>query len=165
MSIKVKFGISSANPITINKDEYITWKTNFIDCDLFQAFNIQKPTFKLHFNSTIMDCNYIYIQDFNRYYFMKEPDLIPGTAMIIQADEDYLYTNKTEILNLNCNIRRQEYFQDDLGRDKFLMDNKITKTGKSLMDVQPFKGTDLFNKNVESEYCYVVSVIGGIAAT
>lgn len=162
MSVKIRFGVSTANPLTVDKSAKIAWQTGYINCDLFQACSMQKPVLKLAYNATIAGCNYAYIQDFNRYYFTKEPDLIPGQAMVISCDEDYLYTNMDEIKALKCNIRRQENIQN--ANDKFLMDNKYTKTSKIISDTRYFQGAEIFNKNVESDYCYILSVIGGIAA-
>ncbi|MBP5411785.1 MAG: hypothetical protein J6Y47_00865 [Bacteroidales bacterium] len=52
--------------------------------------------------------NYMYIEDFGRYYWIHDIEVINNSLFVIHADVDTLYSFKTEILTNSAIIARQE---------------------------------------------------------
>lgn len=86
--------------------------------DLRDKCDIEHPSIIIE-GSTILNYNYAYIPDFNRYYFFtKPPEAIAANLMRLDLTEDYLETYKTEIRNTKAIVQRQErlfnkYLNDD----------------------------------------------------
>lgn len=75
------------------------------------------PVIILHSFENMSYCNYAYIEEFNRYYFID--DIIPLTGSEVQLNlrVDVLESFKDSILGLNAIIEKQEnignkYFND-----------------------------------------------------
>lgn len=161
--LDVYFGICSADPLVLNKSSYITLQETPIRCSMYDACSILSPVLKLRYNSELMGYNYFYIPAWNRYYFMESPELQPGEIMIIRGSEDYLYSHISEIGELECNIIRQEnLYTAESG--KFILDNEITKSGKSFVKTLKFEkdGANFFNYDVSNKHCYLLTIVGGV---
>lgn len=159
----VYFGIMSCDPLKVDKTEGISMEETPIKCSIFEACSIINPVLKLRYSSTLLNYNYFYIPEWNRYYFMETPEVQPGEMAIIRGSEDYLYSNMQEIKDLTCNIIRQEFITSD----KYIMDNEITKSGKSYVKTLQFKSSgshdaNFFNRNVSDKHCFLLTVIGGV---
>lgn len=164
--MNVYFGVCTADPLMLDKTGHVTLQESPVSCNIYEPCPIFSPVLKLRYSSTLIGYNYFYIPDWNRYYFMETPEVHPGEIAIIRGSEDYLYSNMEEIKALICNIIRQEYYSDD----KYIMDNEITKSGKSYVKTLEFKSSgnhdaNFFNHDVGSKHCYLLTVIGGIDNT
>lgn len=55
--------------------------------------------------------NYMYIDTFNRYYFIEPSNTIveTGGMIVVGGRIDPLFSNQSAILNLNCVVKRQEF--------------------------------------------------------
>lgn len=71
------------------------------DCDILN------PIITVSYSASLLNANYCYISDFGRYYFLKPPTLSTN-RMIFDASIDVLMSHKTQLLNLECVIARQE---------------------------------------------------------
>lgn len=60
------------------------------------------------FSNYIDSCNYVYIQEFNRYYFVRNVTAISNTLFRISLHVDVLYTYKTEIRSNYAIVSRNE---------------------------------------------------------
>ncbi len=69
--------------------------------------DILKPTLEIAYDSDYISANYVYIQDWNRYYFIT--GMNAGAQRIyISCEVDVLFTYATDIRKLRCVIARQE---------------------------------------------------------
>lgn len=59
-------------------------------------------------SSLISQCNYIYIPDFNRYYFVNNVNITSDVLFNITAHVDVLYTYRAQIRNNKAVISKQE---------------------------------------------------------
>lgn len=99
----------------VNKDIYVT--VNGLDITLKDNCDILNPNFILNVNNKILNSNYMWVSDLNRFYYIENIEL-SQQRMFIKTKVDVLMTYKSEILNLNCIIKRQSnryntYLNDD----------------------------------------------------
>lgn len=76
--------------------------------DLREMCDIENPSLLVE-STTLLNYNYAYIPDFNRYYFFaKPPTAVAKNLMLLELTEDYLMSFKTEIKATKAIIKRQE---------------------------------------------------------
>lgn len=76
--------------------------------ELREMCDVEKPSLLIESN-TLLNYNYAYIPDFNRYYFFsKPPTAVAKNLMLLELTEDYLMSYKTEIKATKAIIKRQE---------------------------------------------------------
>lgn len=98
-------------------------KTNYIS--LIRSFNgnfrdessIISPIIEIELNR-VPDFNYIYIQEFSRYYFVIEVESVRNGLWRLQLDIDVLMTYKDAIVNLTAFVDRNEFDFNPLLIDK-----------------------------------------------
>ena len=99
----------------VNKDIYAS--VMGLDIVLKDDCDILNPTFILNVNNKILTSNYMWVSDLNRFYYIENIEL-SKQRMYIKAKVDVLMSYKSDILNLNCIIKRQSnlynsYLNDD----------------------------------------------------
>ena len=82
--------------------------------------NVLHPTFQIE-NDEVPDCNYCYIADFRRYYYIDTITCIRTGLYELQCSVDVLYTYKDKILSSEQYVSRQENDYNEL-----LVDNMVT---------------------------------------
>ena len=70
--------------------------------------NIITPQLLISYDSDIFNCNYCYISDNNRYYYINDIVKMQGGKLLITCDVDVLMSNKNEILQLTATVDRNE---------------------------------------------------------
>lgn len=85
------------------------------DCAVKGECSILSPTFTITgmSDSTAARCNYIYIPNWNRYYYVDDINAEVGRGFEISCHVDVLKTYASQIKSLNGFIRRQEYEYND----------------------------------------------------
>lgn len=73
-----------------------------IDC------NSETPSIILAYNSAYLNCNYAYIDTFNKYYFVAPPTVQSGQRIKLDLTVDALYTYRESIKNCNGLVVRSE---------------------------------------------------------
>lgn len=106
MAIHITFYSNEADPRELNKAPYLTQIAAIIG-EFKDIVSVEKPTILIEGNQ-LLNANYIYIQELQRYYFINEPKLIRGNMFEIECSEDYLYSWKTRIENLDGLVTKQE---------------------------------------------------------
>lgn len=106
MIVKAYKTESSAN--TINK--IINFVAD-IDVKFKDEVNIYNPTIALKYDDLI-DFNYMYIEKFNRYYFIETVEVFPNKIYHLTLKCDVLMSFKDDILNSYGNITRQTNYND-----------------------------------------------------
>ena len=96
-------------------------------CELKQDSSLINPVLRIKGLglSDIKNCNYCYIADFGRYYYINDSVLSYGGISEISCHVDVLMTNKADFLPLSAIVERQENtFNTYLSDDNFLTNNK-----------------------------------------
>lgn len=90
----------------------------FSNCQLNDESSIIKPSFIISNDISVYEYNYVYINTFNRYYYITNITVLNGEQMLIECTIDVLKSHATDILNCTVNSRRNEnnydmYLPDD----------------------------------------------------
>ena len=79
-----------------------------------------RPTIILDYDGTwnMRDCNYVFLSDKNRYYFVEKHSLQKGQKVVYELLEDVRYSHRECIKWLTCTVARNEnlsngYLPDD----------------------------------------------------
>lgn len=85
------------------------------DCALKGECSILSPIFSITGMSdgTVAKFNYVYIPDWNRYYYVDDINAEIGRGFEISCHVDVLQTYASQIRNLNGFVRRQEFEYND----------------------------------------------------
>lgn len=104
--------------MTSDKKSYHKNKTKLteVNCEYKQPIDIVNPVVII--KGKFINCNYIYLKDFNRYYFVRKPIGICDDLMSFECHCDVLSSNN--ILELQALVERQEF-----KRNTQLVDNQM----------------------------------------
>lgn len=80
---------------------------NTYTCALKDNTSVLDPVIELQTSDAIYNYNYMYIAEFNRYYFIKDIVSVNNNRWMITARVDVLETYKSAILNNRAVIKRQ----------------------------------------------------------
>lgn len=123
MAFTIKFYVS-------NVDEKVVDKTDFLE-DAFSATgtlkeetSVVRPTILIE-RSTYPECNYAYISQFKRYYFVTEIVSVRNNLWAISMECDVLNTYKTGIKKCVGFVDRCE-----VGYNPMVIDNLVTVTSE-----------------------------------
>lgn len=86
---------------TLNKILVEIGRTNLT---LYELSDLLNPRFKLKNKTT---ANYLFIQDLGYYYINNQ--ILGNQCCFLVCEKDVLMSNKSEILNLDCFVLRNEY--------------------------------------------------------
>ena len=120
------------------------------DCTLKDGCSIENPILLLSAGN-LTECNYLYIADFNRYYFITDVVSVRNGLWEISAHVDVLMSFKDEIKACTATFKRQENLFN-----MYLDDPEFKTYNKSQIVTKVFSGGAL-TKNME----YVLVVAGG----
>lgn len=153
-SVTITGYINNSDKRVIGKD--LTLKETY-NAVLKDGCSIINPILILSKNSTIVTVNYIYIPDFERYYFVNNIIILDGNRVELDCHVDVLESFKTEILGLSCIIKRNTnvfnmYLDDPLFKSLVKQDQQI----------KAFPSTQFYPQNLLSgSECFVLTVAGG----
>jgi hypothetical protein len=88
--------------------------------DLKQSTSIIDPILLIEYKANLFDYNYVYIKEFKRYYFINDIISIRNNLWQLNCTVDTLMSFKTDILNLNCLIARNQYVFNAYINDELL---------------------------------------------
>lgn len=78
-----------------------------LSCALYEPFSLEEPAIILDYNELIFrDCNYVYIDNFKRYYFVSSRICEAGGRMIFSLKSDVLSNVGADLLNVPLTIVR-----------------------------------------------------------
>lgn len=121
-------------------------------CEIWGECSIMDPVLKVVYNANLLGCNYCYISDWNRYYYIEGYDVSQGREMYIRMHEDVLMSNKTAIKNLTCTIVRTA----KNGKANLYLDD-----GKFKVLNYPRIQTKKFPNSLNKTLSYVLTIAGG----
>ena len=61
------------------------------ECQLFETTDILDPVFVVKYNKNVMSSNYVYCDEFERFYFVKDKQIVDGNR--IKANTFYKLVN------------------------------------------------------------------------
>lgn len=113
--------------------------------------NINTPSFELHMTDS--SYNYVYVPDWNKYYFVSSVTYINNSEVVYSLEEDSLASKKTEIGNTVAHIA-----YSSTGWNKDLVDSRCAVSTKKTVLRATYTptsgGTNVFN----STGCFILSV-------
>ena len=101
--MNVTFYKISDDPRVINKD---LGTGTAATCEVFGDCTRATPSILVQYSSDLSTCNYMYIDEFERYYFVQNVTLQAGNRCIVTGVVDPLKSFENEILNSDYLISR-----------------------------------------------------------
>lgn len=145
----IKLMLTTSEPTAVNKTvvEVASYDgTMRGDCSLIDpVFTLQIPFVRIN----IAQCNYIYIPDFKRYYFITAMKAINPDLWQITCHVDVLYTYRDYIKALPALVSRKTAAADDA----YIADNKVVL----------YSSPDVVTKNFPASFTdkqYLLTLIG-----
>ena len=121
---------------------------------------------EVNFNDSILICNYIYVEEFGRYYYVSDIEIYNNRLYIFKCEEDYLMSHKEKFLSLKALISRNQYLNDTFIEDtlqpfKFELSVEENDINTSNADLT-FNPS--INDNYDTKHTYVISYMatGGL---
>ena len=106
---------STAELNVLNKSGSLTLVTTLTGT-LREGCNLLDPSIVIQYE-TLPSFNYVYIPELNRYYFVKDIDNLKRNLWVIKLHVDVLMTYRTQILQLEAEVDRNEFDYDLLLQD------------------------------------------------
>lgn len=123
---------------------------------IYGDITLTHPSLLLEYNSSIYQCNYAYIPEFSRYYFINNITFSSGNRMILTLEVDVLMTYKSSILGLDITVVRNQY-----AKDNFLPDKFMTPTSKKEIKTYKLQNSNFNITDVQSGHNFVLCIVGG----
>ena len=139
-----------------NSEDYALTKSTsaqltLSNCVFKEDSSVENPNIVITTDTDITECNYMYIADLHRYYFIREIGVVRAGVYYIRGHVDVLSTYASEIKACSAIIARQENLFN-----MYLDDPEFKTLNKSDVVTKRFSGTS-FTKNMQ----YVLVVAGG----
>lgn len=100
---------------------------------IYDSIDIISPVFVLDYNADLLTANYLYCGNLARYYFINNITLDSGKRMCISCSEDVLMTFRTQLLNCECCVMRNENALGEVVDDKLpIAPNRVAIEGEVL---------------------------------
>lgn len=138
----------------------LTAITNPIACAPTIDCNTENPSIILAYNSAYLNCNYAYIDTFNKYYYVAPPTVQSGQRIKLDLTVDALYTYRESIKNCKGLVLRSE----SEGKPTAVVDNMLPINPNRqeilsiLFDKKPFfDGSD--STITQSARCWVLQTM------
>lgn len=151
--ISVNFLTTTDDNRKVSKN-YTVNKSN-VSCDIYDSCDLYNPTLIVKSNSVISS-NYLYIPNFNRYYFIVNKNLDKAGIIIINCECDVLMSFKNDILNSTQMIIRNADKENIHIKNSTIVDNNRPVAPMKFTDTIQVTGVDL----THSDY-YILTTLGG----
>lgn len=123
--------------------------------------DIENPSFIVNYSAALLACNYVYVSDYGRFYFVKVRTK-PGNELIIECKSDPLMSFRSAILNCDCMAMRAESF----GAPTHYQDNQLpvypSKKNVTSIIMQQQQAAPIYGTlDTKATDCYLLTVLGG----
>lgn len=148
---------NSADPRVVQKQQSLVQIAS-VSAEPYYPIEVSTPVFRLAYNANYTRINYMYVPEFQRYYFVTNITLESGNAMIIKCECDVLMSFKNDILNL-----RAICFRNETDYNKYMPDftaNTVKSTTKAYLFEDLFQASPFGMPTDENTYCYTLTVAG-----
>ena len=126
-----------------------------VACDIYDSCDLYNPTLIVKSNNVISS-NYLYIPNFNRYYFIVNKNLDKAGITVINCECDVLMSFKNDILNSTQLIIRSADTNNVNVAESLIVDNNRPVKPMILTENIQITGVDLVPDNQ-----YILTVLGG----
>lgn len=117
-----------------------------VSIELKSNVDFISPTIFLQTFNGCEDVNYLYIEEFKRYYFVNNINHLTGGRISLNCSVDVLMSNKNDILALSCIIDKQESISSSFS-DKYIDDGSFVTECRTFNSIINFPNG--FNDNAE----------------
>lgn len=140
-----------------NKIQKVLIRIDSYPATHLEDMEMENPTVILSSSHVDMGlCNYMYIDVFDRYYFINKYTIMSGGRIAITGSIDVLFTYRVALLTSNVNVIRNEHVNITQTPDNYLpitSDRKI----RVLRFPRALANAD-FNSDTK---CFILTVAGG----
>ena len=148
--MNIKLCSSASEVVAINKDISII---DDVSATIKGALSVENPVLILQYKSDIQsNVNYVYIPEYNRYYFVTDIINLTGGRYELHCKVDVLMSFKDNILNLSCIVDKQSSKDN---ANMYLDDGSFVVQSKEFVDTINFPNG--FNDNGE----FILITAGG----
>lgn len=148
--MNIKLCSSTSEIVAINKNISII---DDVSATIKGALSVENPVLILQYKSDIQpNVNYVYIPEYNRYYFVTDIINLTGGRYEIHCKVDVLMSFKDYILNLSCIVDKQSSKDN---ANMYLDDGSFVVQSKEFVDTIDFPRG--FNDNGE----FILITAGG----
>lgn len=148
--MNIKLCSSTSEIVAINKDITII---DDVLATIKGALSVENPVLILQYKSDIQSkVNYVYIPEYNRYYFVTDIINLTGGRYELHCKVDVLMSFKDYILNLTCIVDKQSSKDN---ANMYLDDGSFVVQSKEFVDTINFPRG--FNDNGE----FILITAGG----
>ena len=148
--MNIKLCSSTSEIVAINKDISII---DDVSATIKGALSVENPVLILQYKSDIQsNVNYVYIPEYNRYYFVTDIINLTGGRYELHCKVDVLMRFKDNILNLSCIVDKQSSKDN---ANMYLDDGSFVVQSKEFVDTINFPNG--FNDNGE----FILITAGG----
>lgn len=148
--MNIKLCSSTSEIVAINKNISII---DDVSATIKGALSVENPVLILQYKSDIQpNVNYVYIPEYNRYYFVTDIINLTGGRYEIHCKVDVLTSFKDNILNLSCIVDKQSSKDN---ANMYLDDGSFVVQSKEFVDTINFPNG--FNDNGE----FILVTAGG----
>lgn len=102
----IEIGKSTDDIRTLDKN-FVAVKT-ITNARIKEPCDILYPSVIVNYDSSITKCNYVYIPEWDRYYYIDNITVSAGHTLTLNCVVDVLNSFKDEIKNLTVNVERNE---------------------------------------------------------
>lgn len=99
MSVTIKL-LKTANDENVINKSYSTIAT--LSAEINAEISVDSPDVVVNYASGYLACNYVYIDSFSRYYFVRNAALLNGNQLRLSLESDPLMSFKSGILGSQC---------------------------------------------------------------
>lgn len=139
----------------VNKLPYLTL-INEIYGIIKETTSIVEPVLEIYYNK-IPNFNYIYLENFDRYYYVSDISLIRNNLWSISLNIDVLMSYKEAIDELECFIDRNEYeYNKYLIDDNVVIEDGIITSSENILIDDDLFDIHLDSPDYNDEQCYVI---------
>lgn len=112
----VKFYKMTSTTNTINKKKTQIQES---ECQLYEETDILNPVLLMRYNKNLLSSNYVFIEEFGRFYFINNIDIVDGDKILVRCHIDVLDTYWNSIKDTSQHIIRNSeqfnlYMKDDV---------------------------------------------------
>ena len=123
-------------------------------CVLKDKTNVKTPTIDVDIKMNIVDYNYCYIQEFNRYYYISDIKSTNRNLWEIDLKVDVLMSFKEYFGNITAIVSRG---QSLININSYIVDNENVVQNNSSVHTYLFPETPL-----HKELSYIITTVGGV---
>ena len=148
-NIKMTLYTNISNDNVLNKN--ITKICDITSISLKQSTSLENPVMIIDTTYDLTNCNYAYVEEWDKYFYINNIDLMPGGLYSLSMHVDVLMTYASEILNIPATIERSqnEY-------------NPYINDGTYVSDSREFVSVVNFNTGFNDTGEFILITAGGI---